>query len=654
MNTAIAPVPRAKIERFTKRAGAAGATPETIVLALPGDRIEDAFALARESLAHGQVRLIGPGVTLESIWPGWVRDTAGLTLTELGALQHASLAEVTTDVQAQMRGWIRERASGLFGTAEVDRILFAGVCLRFFQRVIAVISVARGLQVAFPMSEVRLVREEAWIRSLVSTRTRSSGVLTHVVWATRFSIAALGTLAAALWREVGRYRAASPTFRLLAELKRNARPTPRRWLGLVPDWYRINHHLLDALALPLSETEPLGVILVSTLASGLRDETDMRRHRHTAHPWPGLGRLGERLDRCVVEQAVVPQGPFAFARSLVDGAVRALRLAVRLSRSPRLVLPALDIPMRSWTRELAAWATIDVVRATLAEHAARGIVGGRRHMSGATVGFVAANTPSVAAADLAFQHVGAITFDSAHGFLADSWSGSGSPASAIRFVWTDVEGRPPALPTQRTITAGMPIRIRLGGRASAPTNILIMSNYAHPDSIIRGRHVEEMYQDELLRMVTVLRANGHGDKAFRWRPHPADDENLVRSALARHADLELSRGTGLEADARWADVIISTVSSTVIEVLFAGVPVFVHALPAYWGTRLLSFVDPDRLFFYADDGARLVADWLRRFQDDVDVRLAPELRARRVLFGPRAEPTSLIEIVADIEHSRAL
>lgn len=642
-----------KLRRFTVVRGTVAAGAETIVLAQPGEPIDEAFRKA-EVLVRGEtpVRLIGQGVTLTRTWPDWVKEAEGLSLTEWGALQYATLGEMTIGLQAEMRHWIRSIADDIFDGLPSDRILFASACSRFFQRVVLCFPIARALAVAFPGATVLVAGQDPWLRNLLETvashsdprhapHTQRHG---HRVWAARIIALGSAALAASAIREIAEYITARASFNMLARLRRRqAAQLPNTWIGAAPDWYRINQHLLRALAVPETDTGgTIGIILVSTLSTGLRDEANMRIHHPSPNPWPGLGPLAERFDRCVVEQAVLPERLLAFVRATLRGLMRSAVLLRRLARSPLLDLPSVQLSHSEWTRGLVTWATVDVVRATLAQ-AAADLITARLGSAVQTFSVTGSGSPNIAAVDLSFQREGVTTFDHPHGAGGDSWTGASSTSSSIRCVWTLPDSRAAEVGGQATLVTGMPAPERLSARTRPARRILMMSNYVHRDAARDGHYPLRAFQDELLDVIPLLRARGHADKEFRWRPHPADDQLLVALEAKRHPGLALSRGVAVEEDAAWADLVVSSISTTLIEVLFAGVPVFVHALPEHWGTPVTSFIDPSRLFFRAADGADAISSWLDQHGSDAKGGLAQEEKARVALFGATGEPVPMTE-----------
>jgi hypothetical protein len=167
-----------------------------------------------------------------------------------------------------------------------------------------------------------------------------------------------------------------------------------------------------------------------------------------------------------------------------------------------------------------------------------------------------------------------------------------------------------------------------------------MSNYVHRDDVIEQMGMDP-YQDEIL---DVIRRRGH-QYVFRWRPHPADrPEPILRAAEGLPA--ELSRGHPLPQDLAWADVVISTVSTALLEALLVDLPVLIHVTPDLEGAPQMSPFSPLRTFFLARDGTEKL-DALVTNLADPDV-LAPERRARAALFGDGCIPRALAEAVGPL------
>lgn len=642
-----------KIRQFTVRPAGGPISildEEVVVLAQLDAPLAEAFETARELLASGTaVRVIGPGVTLKRHWPAWAVGAQRLTLTEWGAFHYMTQAEATRALQDDFQQWMTGLAGDLFDGLPGERVMFASGCVRFLHRFIVIYPIVRGLADTFPRATFYCVGRTSAGAVLLEQFLRASGgrvvgtdrhcTSLRLPWRVRIlGLGAVG-IVGALARQVQAFIAATPSRRRISELRNRAIGSTEAWVALVPDWYRANHHLLDAFALPeVEKGSTLGVLLVGSLASGMRNESNLKIHESN-DLWPGLGRLRDKLDRCPVEQAVMPETIAGFVHAATRAVWRSSRMLWRLSQSPQLSKPTICVDLTSRAWRVAAWATMDVVRATLAE-AALHDAHARRSFSKSTVIMLASGAAELAIVDLTLQKVGAYTVDHPHGGGGDNWSGGATAQSSVRCVWTNADVRTIAALGHNSIVTGMPVRLRLPPREGPVRRVLIMSCYAHRDARLDGIALEH-FQPELLALVPRLRALGHNDLVFRWRPHPADNENAIQQALASIDRLELSRGRTLEEDTAWADVIVTIVSSTMLETMFVGAPIFVHALPQYWGIPTTDFFDPERLFFYAEDGVRAIDNLLREHPYGGAQALEPERRAQRALFGEAGCPVPM-------------
>jgi hypothetical protein len=188
------------------------------------------------------------------------------------------------------------------------------------------------------------------------------------------------------------------------------------------------------------------------------------------------------------------------------------------------------------------------------------------------------------------------------------------------------------------LVAGMPVRLGPSPRRDVETpRLLILTNYVHRDFAQGTRAPLACFQTEVLRLIEPLRATV-GPVEVRWRPHPADDQTLVDRGFGELRDVELSRGVrSLEEDIRWADAVVATPSTTVLESLLAQVPVFLHLLPEFRDGPNARALDPERRFFRAEEGVARIAPVLEGLRRGDDVT-APERRALERLFGPGGKP----------------
>ena len=394
------------------------------------------------------------------------------------------------------------------------------------------------------------------------------------------------------------------------------RSTPRTtWVGVVPDWYRINHHLLDAFAIPEAENGgDLGVLLVGSLSPFRRDEANMRRH-HASELWPGLGKLRQRLMESPVEQAVMPEAPMEFFRAIGG------RFAIGPCPGPALCSLRGPSTFRSLlTSCLGSRSAGDYRRVT--RDPQRGSGAWRRRARPDARGdrpFRWRKRRGMDSRHFVLQAAGATTCDHPHGAGGDCWSASSGSESSLRLLWTFPDACSADAPGVKTVVTGMPLRFNLPPRTAQARRVLVMSSYTHRDAIVnegivrkRRRFPLQIFQTEILDVIRCLREMGHHDLEFRWRPHPADTDSEIQRDLSALPNVELSRGRALVEDASWADLIVSSNSTVVVETMFAGVPVFVQLLAELQGLPATSFLAPDRIFFHSREGARLIARWLEQ------------------------------------------
>jgi len=160
-----------------------------------------------------------------------------------------------------------------------------------------------------------------------------------------------------------------------------------------------------------------------------------------------------------------------------------------------------------------------------------------------------------------------------------------------------------------------------------------MTNYVHRDDTIFQTGLDS-YQDEVLDVIH-RRADRY---TFRWRPHPADSPSLIaRCAVGLPA--EVSLGRPIAEDLAWADVVVSTLSTAVLEALLLDLPVLIHVTPDFEGLPIAAPFSPKRSFCLAADGVEKLDAVVRQLADPDLLR--PERATRSVLFGASQEPRRL-------------
>lgn len=641
---------------------------ETVVLAIAPERLDDGFARVKALVDAGasRVRLVGAGVTLGRSWPRWIRDEGRVVLTEHGAFNHAPFAITTRALDRGLRAWLDEIFAGAFD-ARPSNVLYTSACARLLQTSIATYPIARSLADTFPRG--RFICVDGGFHTInggfdpilfADVITRAGGAVewateapksgAGALWAAR--VASLGALAlgGSLLLQLKEYGLAAPSRRELRRRRAAAKRPIDVWVSVVPDWLRTNTIPIEAFARPaLEEGRRVGLLLIGTLRPGIRDESDMKKNRRSDELWPGLAALRPELDDCVVDQAVLPERLSGLARALTRGARASAKAIARMATRPRVALPdvSVDVTRQAW--QLVALATLDVLRGTLVEEASRELV--RRHdVTGKAVVIKGSSIASSAAADLALQRSGAITVNSPDGSGSDIWTGVGSAVSSVRSVWTYSDARSLGDTCGHIVVAGMPAGVTRPRRVGPPRNILVLNNHGHREFFVNGLFRERPFQEELLDVVRELRER-RDDLQFRWRPHPSAIEESIAHGMKQLRDVELSRGTPLDHDAAWADLVVSSYSTSIIQLIVAGLPVFVQVRTDMVGLPALDFIAPERAFFGAREGARKIAAFIEVLERGDGDALEAEETAKVALFGASGAP---LPSLAAVDEATAL
>jgi hypothetical protein len=536
--------------------------------------------------------------------------------TEVGALQVNSLAVETTSERSALRQLVAKVFDSAPDSALV-RAFFPALCQRFAQKSLYTMPVRRRARQAFPESEVDEIGFDAGVSRrpvplLPAVEAFVAGELTRLA---RSRASRRGT-----WAALSAPRDRSPV---------------DVWLALIPDWARINAHVIDSVAAPLlTEGRRIGVVLVGTLNTGVRSEQTMRAEG--SKPLTGLMGLEATASR--LEQAVLPRSRRAFLMASGRATALAGRAALRLE--------ALRGELRDLTGNVMApgdaarWLGVDLLRYELARAAthelARSIETG-----GQTFVFAASSSPALAAVDLELQRHGARTIHLFHGGLGDDWIGAAEHCSTLHGAWTENDRR--CLQSLRggVVVGGMPVRLRQRERKPVPKSILVMTSYLHRDYV--GVRDLDLFEEELVAFMIQLRSSAvTRELEVRWRPHPGSLDRKLAPLVKRLEPLgvHVSRGRTLAADVDEADLVVSNMSTVIAEAVLTGLPIFVHVMPLHWAAPAADFVHPDRAFFRATDGAALIERYVERAKAGA-VDPVPEAFMRERLFGPTGRPQPL-------------
>lgn len=640
------------ILRYTVCPGDPGAVKETVrdvVLVPYGCDLAAGFELARRCHQNGgRVRLVGNGVTLEPAWPDWLRNDPSILLTELGAYRNTAPVEASRLARESIHQWLSGVLEGVVPGMSSGDIFYLQSSLRLFMPMVEATVhlpnlLAHNLGARFHCAAESSPVKELLEDLLDASANRSKDRLSPQ-WIVKMVALGLAAMAGTLLRQLRRYRLESASRARLRELRGSGgtSPIPSLWLAMPSDWPRFNRHVLESVAQPAMEKRiPIGVLFSAALMSGTRVESELTR-RQGSDLWPALGPLLS-YDQCVIDQIASVDTLAAFLR--VAG--RMLRCSLgaifRLaSHGPRAGFghARFNLEPLAWT--LAKLFTQDVFNALAAERAARAVV--QRHsFRESQVVFAGSAQAGESVADRILQAEGATTTDFIHGYGGETWLTFSPSQSSQRSVWTRADAASLEGFGQKVVVAGMPRTIIAHPRpAQRPVkNVLIMSNYVHRDQKTPWGFALLPFQTELVRAAGLIRNQVRSDLAFRWRPHPADDERMVEQTLSQHPGLELSRGRALQEDADWADIILSSQSSVAVESLVAGVPVFVHVQPIPSASPHIGAFDPSRRFFWARELVPLFTACVQALERGDPDALEPERRARIALFGPTGEPPRL-------------
>lgn len=611
---------------------------DRVVVVPAGASLDDAHARARRACLRGErVRIVGCGVTYRGAWPAWALEAPRLSLVELGAYEARTRMAASRPLATSLAVWCDTVFDDVLDGIPGREVFASGAAARLLQGALDAAAVVEGLRAVHPGAAFEVV-DATWAgtSALIGGSAPAARELTRALpWAVAAGIVASGA------RALREFQRGAPS---RAELRRqSAQSAPRLWLGLIPDWSRANKHLVSTLAREvLDRGDALGVLLVGSWGVGARD--DATHATLGDEVWPGLTWLRDYYPgRLRVVQAVMP----AKRTALVAALGRAARASARAaSRVQEAGLPP-GTPATVDILEVAKLLSRDVAQAVLAAAAAREA---REHLGSSRIVFCAANLPALASVERVLARSGVPTAEYMHGVGNDAWHGTAESRVPLRFVWTssDAEGLSPT--GQRTVIAGLPVP-SVARRSVGYRNVLVLTNYFHRD-LASGARVAQRgaYQRELLAIPALLRAKLPDlPLSFRWRSHPAEVPRLIEGAFAQLEDVELSTAANLNDDLTWADVVVSAHSSTVVESLFAGRPVFVHLRPELVISPFSAYAHQARRFCTAEEGARLMAECIRILAaGNHDTALAPEREARRWLLGSgREEPVSLFDAVQE-------
>jgi hypothetical protein len=647
------------IDRYSVRPGAApgapltGLAPEDVVLVPPPEitvRIRPAqsplqagFALARQLLGQGRtVRLIAEGATVPAGWPGWVRQEPRLLVTELGAYRSPALISWSQGLRAAVEQWLETTFAGALppGLPAAD-VFYSVACDRLFQRLFNVARFLEGLvqhhgSARFHCADPTWVGLAALQRAVAGSGGTVSRAPPRQV-DDRWRQELMGAVHLAVIRsalgQLRAYQRSTSARRWLREQARLPANGPDLWLAVAPCWgARANQHVVETVGLPaLRRGLRVGVLLTTSLDGG----PEGRAAKAPAGFWPVLGDILPPAQDVGVAQAVFPDDRDDLVATLCEAGRAAVDIARRIgARDPVLRLDELELDLRDHLPGLARLLGTDLMLALTTGRATQAVIS--RSPGQVPVIFSMLNLVESAAPGAWLRRAGLITVDFVHGTGADLWHGASETRASYRAVWTAADAETVKGMGQRPVVTGIP---RLSApsppRAGRPSRILVLSNYVH-DGWEPADYPLRFHQAELLRAVQLVRARFGERFEYRWRPHPADNPAEVAEGLRQSPGLARSPSPSLEEDLAWSDIIIASNSSSSIEALLWGRPIFLHLSPSQrFLPEVLAFAE-ERRFFHAGDLPDKLAACLALLDRGDPLALAPEISARAALHGPDA------------------
>lgn len=610
-----------------------------VVVPPDGDPVRGLREAIARTTASAPARVVMHAATAPSTL-GRVPAGTPLILTELDAYFPGDKGVALEKVTPAIASWLSRTFEGAIDGLDVSQAFWGSAATRFgFQDVLDAWVLAGGLQRAHPNQPLHLTGLSWAGAQFLKREATPRGLAVFKLRALVSAFASLGLRLVELVRE-------RPTRRAIASLKAKT-TAPRVWLGVIGHWPFSSRHVLGSLA-PAARArgEKVGIVLESSLKTGaLIDAHQTASTRHAILPVLDTEVLTGQWSH--VDQVVSADSILQFLLSAPGTLLAMLKVVIRFD--PRLELGPDSMFHVELSTSAAAALTLDVLRGREAAAATRRFVA-RHDVRNARVALSHASLVTDAVPDLILQRAGATTYDIVHGALAESLDmiTTAKTFSTFKLLWTEAEAAylQPHSGASKCIGAvpSRPWELRPRSAVHSPIRVLLMSNYA--TSISRRRTVLPRvgYQQLLLsNLATAISSLGE-PAVVRWRPHPGDDKKHIELELERHSSFERSKAA-LDDDLEWADVIVTSLSSTVIEALAFQKPLLVHDIPVHEAAVLMKLFSEGRRFRNAQE---LTAALSRAVIDAGSPDgLEPEQTLRSTLFGFSGTPKSIAGTVFD-------
>lgn len=605
--------------------------------------LETGFKKAYSIASAGRsVRLVAHGCTLPLSQPGWVKAQTNLSLCELGQYRLGDPIQQTRELSSSIRYWLDSIFAPAAGRRQASRIFYGSLAGRVLQPLFDAIPYAHGLAAAYPGGNF-IITDNAWpgthiLQSLIEpTGGRVISPLPQRVrgWRLRFTIAFLFTFLRAITGQLKNYALSKKARVFLTKHSSGDKPKPKIWLALVPNWERVNRHVIDRIALPLLERKiPFGIVCITTLAMGERTQARKEQRPTSDLPWPVLDDLKPHIKQIPLEQLVRPYSPLRFLSALCIGCVASFRIGWRLFwHGPSLAFGPYRAELDMHCRPISALATVDVLPVAMAKEALSEL-SERTSFTGCKVVFSSVGVADSAAADHALRQSGATTINFVHGALGDGWYGQTENCSDYMMVWTHTDVANGV--SQGASTLFSPPDLTFVSRKDSRTasNILFLTNYLHNDWTA-AHYPLEPFLLEMLRSQKLIEQEHPGLFRFRWRPHPSDVKPEIERVASQYPAFELSQQKSLDEDLLWADIVITSPSTAILNALAADLPVFVHCPPAQRNLSEMRALAGERKFYYATELTSSFSDLVNALSEDRAAAIAPDREFYKSLVGSR-------------------
>jgi hypothetical protein len=424
------------------------------------------------------------------------------------------------------------------------------------------------------------------------------------------------------------------TDRALRQQSRDTREAAT-WFAVSPSWLRPSRHILDGAATPLAARGiPFGLLfLLNYGSSGARDELSLLDGSEidcvpsAAAQVVGASNIRSLIQLLLTWSPVAIRGCAAAIRHFDDFSLRGIR-----------VMRPNDLG------SIIRICTSDLLRIIDAKFAAERWLA--KCPSARVVVFSFAASGEAKAVDLVLQRSGVRTVDVPHGYAYEGNLRSDfRSVSTYRLAWTEEQAaRVRALSTNEVVVGGfMPWKRQAAKpRCTGAVRVLIVSNYCWED--VWGHNLK--YSRRLAEAVKALQVAFGPRIQLRVRLHPLEDRATWERHFAPGESPPVSTRAYLGEDLANTDILVSSISSAILEGLLYDIPVLVHRSVIFDPETIFRHIAPARWF---GDGAELVGKIRHLIERGID--LEPERELKGLCFSTRTTPRDLLSFFEELDAS---